>query len=119
MHIKQAVITVLIVWALILVVAYGIAVVRHGLSVKGVIEQEWGISFAVAFIGFLFRAGALKGDTVERIEGAIRSSPNREGFNQADRQDATLGLAFGTVVMLAGLTVFGTSLATLYLFFPT
>lgn len=117
MRIKHAIITALITWALVIGVGVGVAVYRHDVSVKSLLEYVWGVSFAAAVLGFLFRSGAVTGDTVERTEGVVKSSQNREGFIRADNDDAILGFAFGTVVMISGLLLFGVSLAILYVFF--
>jgi hypothetical protein len=119
MLIKNAIITVLITWALIIVIAVGIAIYRHDASVKSALEYVWGTSFAFALLGLLFRGGAAKGDTVERTEGVVVSSPNREGYLEADNSDAICGFAFGTTVMLSALIVFGGSLAILYFSYPS
>lgn len=117
MLIKHAIITALVTWTLIAGVALGIAFYRHDVSVKSLLEYLWGISFAAAFLGLLFRGGAAKGDTVERTEGVLMSTQNRDGYIQADNDDAVRGFAFGTVVMLSALIVFGGSLAALSVFF--
>src|SRR4051812_2280854 len=101
MLIKHAIITTLIVWALICAVAVGVAFYRHDMSTKSVMEYVWYVSFAFAFIGLLLRGGAAKRDTVERTEGVVLSSQNREGYLRADAQDAAVGIAFGTIVMLS------------------
>jgi len=119
MLIKNAIITALITWALIVGIAVGIAVYRQDVSVKSALEYIWGISFAFAVIGFLLRGGAATGDTVERTEGVVRSSYNREGYLEADGVDAVRGFAFGTIVMLSSLTVFGGSLTILYFSYPS
>jgi tetrahydromethanopterin S-methyltransferase subunit E len=117
MRVKHAIITVLVVWALIAGVAIGIAFYRHDTALQSLVEYAWGTSFAVAFIGLLFRGGAASGDTVERTEGVVKSSHDRDAYIQADNEDAVRGFAFGTIVMLSGLIVFCASLAALYLFF--
>jgi hypothetical protein len=114
MLIKNAIVTALITWALIIAIAVGIAMYRQDVSVKSALEYIWGTSFAFAVIGFLLRGGAAMGDTVERTEGVVRSSYNREGYLEEDSADAVRGFAFGTIVMLSALTVFGGSLAVLY-----
>lgn len=119
MLIKNAIITALITWGLIIAIAVGIAIYRHDVSMKSALEYVWGTSFAFALIGFLLRGGAAKGDTVERTEGVAVSSLNREGYLEADSSDAVRGFAFGTIVMLSALAVFGVSLATLYFTYPS
>ncbi|RXK55980.1 hypothetical protein ESB00_08915 [Oleiharenicola lentus] len=117
MLIKHALITALVTWLIILGAALGLAVHRNDVSVKSIIEYAWGVSFAVCILGVLFSSGASTGDTIERTEGVEKSSLNREGYRQADSQDAVVGIAFGTIVMISALLIFGGSLATLYLFF--
>lgn len=119
MLIKNVIITALATWGLIVVIALGIAAYRHDVSVKSALEYIWGTSFAFAALGFLARGGAAKGDTIERTEGIEKSSLDREGYREADNADAARGFAFGTVVMLAALAVFGGTLATLHLGYPS
>ena len=119
MLIKNAIITAMVTWVLIVVIAVGVAFYRHDVSVKSALEYIWGTSFAFALLGFLFRGGAAKGDAVERTEGVVVSSSNREGYLDADGSDALRGFAFGTIVMLSALTVFGGSLAILYFGYPS
>ena len=118
MLIKNAIITALITWTLIVAIAAGIVTYRQDVSVKSALEYIWGISFVFAVIGFLLRGGAT-GDTVERTEGVVRSSYNREGYLEEDGADAVRGFAFGTIVMLSALTFFGGSLAVLYFSYPS
>ncbi len=119
MLIKNAILTALITWVLIISTAAGIELYRQEVSVKSFLEYVWGISFAFALVGFLLRGGAATGDTVERTEGVVRSSYNREGYLEADGVDALRGFAFGTVVMLSALVAFGGSLAVLYFSYPS
>lgn len=113
MFIRSSIITVLITWGLILAVAVGIAFYRHDVSAKSLLEYFWGVSFAPIIVGFLLRGGAAKGDTVERAEGVVQSSLNRQDHIHADAQDAVVGFAFGTFVMLSGIAAFCGSFAIL------
>src|SRR5580658_4747056 len=110
MRTRNAALTVLVTWALILAAAFGVSLYRHDPGLKSWLEYVWGISFAIAATGALSRVGAVKGDSVLRTEGVIRTSQNRQGYIHADNQDAALGLAFGTIVMLAAGVVFAVSL---------
>ena len=117
MLIKHAIITALATLGLIVLIALGIAVYRHDVGVQSLFECIWGTSFGFALLGLLARSGAATGDTVVRTEAIDRTTQNREGYYQADGADAQTGFAFGTVVMLSALVVFGASLAVLYGFF--
>src|SRR5882757_8603654 len=107
---KHAIITAAVVWGLIIVIALGVALFRHDLSVKSMIEYVWGTALAFTLAGICFRSGAVKGDRIERTEGVVRTSTNREGYIAADNEDAIAGFAFGTVVLFAALVVFVGSL---------
>ena len=117
MLLKHAIATVVVTWFIIIATALGIAVYRADVSAQSLIEYAWGVSFAVCFLGFLFRSGAATGDTVKRTEGVENSSLSRAGYRQADADDAVAGFAFGTIVMFSALLIFGSSLAVLYFFF--
>lgn len=119
MLIKNAIITALVTWALIIAIAVGVALYRHDVSMKGVLEYVWGTSFAFALLGLLFRSGAAKGDTIERTEGVVEASLDRDGYLKADSSDAIRGFAFGTIVMLSALLIFGASLAILHFSYPS
>jgi hypothetical protein len=114
---KHIIITVLVSWLAIIVVAFGIAAYRHDVGIKSMLEYSWGVSAAVTAIGFFARGGAVTGSDVLRSEGVRDSSLNPEGYLEAESKDLVTGVAFGTIVMLAGLAVFITSLAFLYAFF--
>ncbi|MFO1449862.1 MAG: hypothetical protein U1F61_17015 [Opitutaceae bacterium] len=117
MLVRHAIVTAAIVWALIFSVALGLAIYRHDLSSKSYLEYVWGISAACLLLGALFRGGAAKGDTIERIEGVIGASRDRVGYIRADSEDAVRGWAFGTIVLLAAGIIFAASLAILYAFY--
>lgn len=118
MRLKSAIIVALITWGVIFACALGIGLYRHDTSLKSLFEYVWGTSVAVVLIGILARSGAACGDNIQRTEGVHATSLNREGFIQADNEDAALGMAFGTVVLLAALVVFAGSLAILCLRYP-
>ncbi|MEN9404913.1 MAG: hypothetical protein RL091_3616 [Verrucomicrobiota bacterium] len=118
MLIKNAIITALITWTVIFAIAVGIAIYRHDVSVKSLLEYVWGTSFVFALLGFLFRGGAATGDTVDRTEAVLASTSNPKKVLEADSTDAIRGFAFGTIVMLAASIVFGASLAILYYGYP-
>ncbi len=117
MLLKNVLITATVTWLIIFAAALGIAFYREDVNPQSIIEYVWGVSFAVSFLGFLFRSGASTGDTIQRTEGVENSSLSREGYRQVDGDDAVVGFAFGTIVMISGLLVFGGSLTVLYLFF--
>ncbi len=117
MLLKHAIATVAVTWFIIIASALGIAVYRSDLSTQSLIEYSWGVSFAVSMLGVLLQTGASRGDTVERTEGVAKSSLNRDGYQQADIDDAVVGYAFGTIVMTSALLIFASTLAILYFFF--
>ena len=110
---KHAIITALSVLALILGIALGISLYRHDPSWRNWVEYTWLVSIAASIIGFYLWKGARTGPNIAGFETVSYTMENKDNYLDADNDDARVGLAFGTVVMLSSLLVFAIALTTL------
>lgn len=110
---KHTLITALSVFALILGIALGISLYRHDPSWRNWVEYAWFVSIAASGIGFYLWKGARTGPDVAGFETVSYTMENKDKYQDADNDDARVGMAFGTVVMLSSLLVFAITLSTL------
>ncbi len=110
---KHTLITALSVFALILGIALGLSLYRHDPSWRNWVEYTWFVSIAASIIGFYLWKGARTGPNVAGFEAVSYTMDNKDKYQDADNDDARVGMAFGTVVMLSSLLVFAVSLTTL------
>lgn len=110
---KHAIITALSVFGLILGIALGISLYRHDASWRNWVEYAWFVSIAASIIGFYLWKGASTGPNIAGFETESYAMSNKDKYREADNDDAQVGIAFGTVVMLSSLLVFAVSLTTL------
>ena len=110
---KHAVITALSVFALIFGIALGISLYRHDPSWRNWIEYTWFVSIAASIIGFYLWKGSRTGPDVAGFETVSYTMENKDKYLDADNDDARVGMAFGTVVMLSSLLIFAVTLTTL------
>lgn len=110
---KHAIITALSVLALIFGLALGISLYRHDPSWRNWIEYAWFVSIAASIIGFYLWKGASTGPNIAGFEAESYTIPNKGKYRDADNDDARVGMAFGTVVMLSSLLVFALTLTVL------
>lgn len=110
---KHAIITALSVVALILGTAAGVSLFRPDPSWRNWVEYTWFVSTAASIIGFYLWKGARTGPDIAGFETLSYTMENKDKYLDADNDDARVGMAFGTVVMLSSLLVFAVSLATL------
>ena len=115
MSYRDALITAVVTILLTLASGFGIAWYREKPTLLCWVESTWMISIAFAMVGWLCRKGAVTGDTVTRTEAVLNTSHNKGGVLDAENDDVRSGLAFGWVVMLSALFVFGVSLTILKL----
>lgn len=110
---KHALITALSVFGLILGISLGISLYLHDPSWKNWVEYTWFVSIAASIIGFYLWKGARTGPDIAGFETESYTIPNKDNYRDADNDDARVGMAFGTVVMLSSLLVFALTLTTL------
>jgi hypothetical protein len=110
---KHAIITALSVFGLIFGIALGISLYRHDSSLRNWVEYTWFVSIAASIIGFYLWKGARTGPDIAGFETESYTISNKDKYRDADNDDARVGMAFGTVVMLSSLLVFILSLTTL------
>jgi hypothetical protein len=110
---KHVLITALSVFALIMGIASGISLYRHDPSWRNWVEYAWFVSIAASIIGFYLWKGARTGPDVAGFETVSYTMENKDKYQDADNDDARVGMAFGTVVMLSSLLVFAIALTTL------
>lgn len=112
---RGAILTVLITLIVILGSALGIAIHQENFDPEYLLQFVWGTSAGAAFIGYMFRGGASTGGDVLDHEAVSATSMNRDGYLEADASDAQSGMAFGWLIMIPSLVIFGICLATLLL----
>lgn len=110
---KHAIITALSVFGLILGTALGISLYRNDPSWRNWVEYAWFVSIVASIIGFYLWKGAGTGPDIAGFETESYTIPNKDKYRDADNDDARVGIAFGTVVMLSSLLVFALTLTTL------
>jgi hypothetical protein len=110
---KHALNTALSVFGLIFGIALGISLYRHDPSWRNWVEYAWFVSIAASIIGFYLWKGARTGPDIAGFETESYTIPDKDKYRDADNDDARVGMAFGTVVMLSSLLVFAVTLATL------
>lgn len=110
---KHTIITALSVLGLIFGIALGISLYRHDSSWRNWVEYTWFVSIAASIIGFYLWKGARTGPDIAGFETESYTIPNKDSYRDADNDDARVGMAFGTVVMLSSLVVFAISLTAL------
>ena len=113
MLIKNAILTALTTILIICAISVGITLFRSDLNWTSWLETCWFVSMGFVFLGYLLRGGPPASRNME-MDLAIRQvTLDPKTFEEIDAQDAVRGVAFGWVVMLSSLAVFGLSLAIL------
>lgn len=113
MLIKNAILSALVTVALILTVALGIAFFRSDLTWTSWLEITWFVSMGSTFLGYLLRGSSASSSHPEMDMAMRKATLDPDTFEAIDNQDGLRGIAFGWVVMLSSLVVFGASLAIL------